>query len=298
MDTWELFERQQFPLYMKIQMSLDRIHQWYKYYNGKVYVSFSGGKDSTVLLHLVRSIYPNVLAVFVDTGLEFPEIRNFVKSIPNVFWLKPRLSFREVIDKYGYPIISKDQACAIDRFRNTKDHRQRFYRLYGFPNGKKGMISKKWQYLLDLDIKISDKCCYFLKHYPLNKFVKTFKMFPITGMMASESNNRKNQYVRQGCNNFTSTIPISWPIAFWTDKDIWDYIKIHNVNYSSIYDLGYKRTGCMFCMFGVHLEKLKDNRFLKMKITHPSQYDYCINKLGCGKALDAIHVYYGKRVAM
>lgn len=58
-----------------------------------------------------------------------------------------------------------------------------------------------------------------------------------------------------------------------------------------LYTTGCDRTGCMFCMFGVHLEK-EPNRFQRMKITHPKQYDYCINKLGCGAVLDYIGVKY------
>ena len=66
---------------------------------------------------------------------------------------------------------------------------------------------------------------------------------------------------------------------------------MHSIAYSEIYDMGEKRTGCMFCMFGVHLEK-GENRFQRMKKTHPKQYDYCINKLGCGEVLDFIGVEY------
>ena len=76
-------------------------------------MSFSGGKDSTVLLDLVRRICPDVPAVFVDTGLEYPELREFVKTIPNVIWLKPEMNFRIVIEIYGYPSISKNVSRAV-----------------------------------------------------------------------------------------------------------------------------------------------------------------------------------------
>ena len=86
-----------------------------------MYISFSGGKDSTVLLNIVRKLFPEIPAVFVDTGLEYPEIRDFVKSINNVVWLRPKMNFKSVIKKYGFPIISKEQSCAISRYKNTKD---------------------------------------------------------------------------------------------------------------------------------------------------------------------------------
>ena len=98
---------QSWSLERKIQVTQTRIIEWYQKNNGKVYVSFSGGKDSTVLLDLARRIYPDVPAVFIDTGLEYPELREFVKTIQNVTWLKPEMNFRKVIEKYGYPVISK-----------------------------------------------------------------------------------------------------------------------------------------------------------------------------------------------
>lgn len=79
MKLYELRQKQSLPLESKIEMSLRRIKEWYSENQGAVYVAFSGGKDSTVLLHLVRSLYPEVPAVFVDTGLEYPEIREFVQ---------------------------------------------------------------------------------------------------------------------------------------------------------------------------------------------------------------------------
>ena len=111
----ELYQWQALPLSIKVLMTKERIRNWVNEYGEDgVYVSFSGGKDSTVLLHIVRSMYPNVKAVFVDTGLEYPEIRDFVKTFDNVEWLKPKMNFRQVIEKYGYPFISKEVSNNVD----------------------------------------------------------------------------------------------------------------------------------------------------------------------------------------
>lgn len=105
----DLYQLQGLPLDLKVRMTKDRIRQWINAYGEDgVYVSFSGGKDSTVLLHLVREEYPNIKAAFIDTGLEYPEIRQFVKRFDNVDWLKPKMNFKKVIEKYGYPFISKE----------------------------------------------------------------------------------------------------------------------------------------------------------------------------------------------
>ena len=110
----ELEEMQRLPLQRKIQITTARIIEWYQHYDGKVYVAFSGGKDSTVLLDIVRRIYPDVPAVFSDTGLEFPEVREFVKSCENVTIVRPEMNFRKVIEVYGYPVISKRVADTVE----------------------------------------------------------------------------------------------------------------------------------------------------------------------------------------
>ena len=76
----DLKTMQAWSLERKIQVTQTRIIEWYQKFNGKVCVSFSGGKDSTVLLHIARQLYPDIEAVFVDTGLEYPEIRAFCQD--------------------------------------------------------------------------------------------------------------------------------------------------------------------------------------------------------------------------
>lgn len=112
-DAERLKELQSLPLYRKIMITQTRIMDWYQHYDGNVCVSFSGGKDSTVLLHIARQLYPDIPAVFSNTGLEYPEIQRFVKSFDNVDIVTPSMNFGEVISTYGYPIIGKEVAEAI-----------------------------------------------------------------------------------------------------------------------------------------------------------------------------------------
>lgn len=290
MNPGDLAQRQSLPLEAKIILSQQRIRRWYEYWEGNAYISFSGGKDSTVLLYLVRELYPEVPAVFINTGLEYPEIVQFAKSVDNVIEIRPEMSFKQVIEKYGYPVISKEQASYIEEYRNTKSEKLRDKRLNGNKSGR-GKISKKWLYLIDAPFKISAKCCDILKKKPATKFEKEMGLHPIIGNLASESAKRVQDYLKFGCNAFEAKRPISRPLGFWTDEDIWNYIRQYKIPYSKIYDMGYDRTGCMFCMFGCHLEK-EPNRFQRMKVSHPQLYEYCITKLGLGNVLDYINVKY------
>lgn len=126
----DLSVMQAWPLERKIRVTQAKIIEWYHHYGGKVAVSFSGGKDSTVLLDLARRAFPDIPAVFVDTGLEYPEIREFVKTVPNVTWLRPEMPFSKVISQNDrHPVCLR---LRRDRGEKRQDdhHRREAHRLY------------------------------------------------------------------------------------------------------------------------------------------------------------------------
>jgi len=296
MRLWQLKQRQGHPLEIKIEMSKKRVREFYEAVNGKICIAFSGGKDSTVLLHLVRSVYPKTPAIFINTGLEYPEIVAFVKTIENVITIKPTRTFREVITRFGYPFPSKEQANYIHRVRHTDSEAVKKRYLEGIrPDGRTTLfkVAEKWKFLVDAPFEVSDYCCDVLKKRPVWKFLKKAGLSQILGTMASEGFLRAKQYLNTGCNVFKSGYAYSTPLAFWMEEDIWDYIKKFDLAYSDIYNKGYDRTGCMFCMFGVHMEK-GANRFQRMKKTHPRLWNYCINYLKCGEVLDYAGILHGK----
>lgn len=264
----------------KIALTERRLSQFYYHYKGNVYISFSGGKDSTALLHLARNLFPDIKAAFIDTGLEYPEIRDFVKQAENVDWVKPQKTFKQVIDQYGYPVVSKEVAQKINDIRTTKSDKFRNKRLYGDAKGN-GKLPEKWKYLIDAPFKISGTCCEALKKRPAKKYEKETGLHAIVGTMAAESYLRKTQWLRGGCNSFSTSRPMSAPMSFWTEEDVLKYLSDFNVEYSKIYDMGEKRTGCMFCMFGCQFDDEDGiQRFERMKTSHPKQYTYCMDNLG------------------
>ena len=341
----DLKQMQGLPLEAKIIMTQQRIRQWYEHWDGMVYVSFSGGKDSTVLKHIVDGMYDDVPSLFVNTGLEYPEIQRFAMKQPNVVTVRPEMCFDEVLKKYGYPVVSKEVSKVVASAKNGPDGKWKtrcLEMLNGerkMPDGSKSMFNKKkWKFLLDANFPISNKCCDVMKKKPAKKYEKETGRKAIVGTMAAESKLREQSWVKHGCNAFTSSRPMSQPLSFWTEQDIYHYIKKFDVPYCSVYgdivtkdpdgneydapaeylDLfegmggesklqttGCNRTGCIFCLFGCHLEK-EPNRFQRLKETHPRQYEYCIgggemvdgkwqpNKegLGLGKVLDYIGVKY------
>lgn len=343
----ELEQMQSLPLDLKISMSNTRLRFWFQKWGNDVYVSFSGGKDSTVLSDLVarfcKDYYYQLTLVFLDTGLEYPEIRKFVPRFAdwlrntynievNLVIVKPNMTFKQVIQEVGYPIGSKKIARMIYYCKHPTEKNAATRHLYLTGEKRDGTISKsfklskRWIPMIDSKFEISDKCCEIMKKKPAKQFEKKTGMKGIVGTMACESNFRKETWMQYGCNAFEARRPQSKPLSFWTEQDILEYIIKYNLPYASVYGdiigkdengnvyektslkklaeqkdgitrnikletTGCQRTGCMFCMFGCHLEK-QPNRFQKMKETHPTIYNYCMKPVEeGGLGLDKILTY-------
>lgn len=297
--TYEVMkQRQALPLEAKIVFTQKKIREWYEHWRGDVYVSFSGGKDSTVLLDIVKGMYPDVPAVFCDTGLEYPEVRELALRKADVV-LKPEMTFKAVLEQYGYPIPSKEQACFIRQARHSSTEHMRNLRM----GDGRFSVSTRWFPLIHAPFEVSEKCCDVMKKRPFNKYAKESGRKRMTGMMASESAIRERSYLKTGCNSFVDSNPKSMPMAVWLEQDVLQYIVDRGIEYASCYgeivDDGSgklhctreDRTGCMFCMFGIQYDGTP-NRFQRMERDYPKQYDYCINKLGIGAVLDYVGIPY------
>jgi 3'-phosphoadenosine 5'-phosphosulfate sulfotransferase (PAPS reductase)/FAD synthetase len=216
---------QSLPLNLKIAMSKRRIRDFIREYGESgVCVSVSG-KDSSALLHLIREDYPNVKGVFVDTGLEFPSVKECNAKKENVDIVRPEKDFRTVLIEYGYPIIGKEVASKIEEVRSKPNG----YARKNFDPG--GELAKqnspyyygKYRFLIDAPFKISAKCCSKIKKAPLKKYEKKNDLKPFIGTLVEESRIRRTAWLRQGCTVFGKNAK-SMPLSFWTENDVLQYI--------------------------------------------------------------------------
>jgi len=241
----ELRQLTELPLSIKVDLTRQRIREWVNHYGlDNTYISFSGGKDSTVLMDIARELYPGMKAMFVDTGLEYPQIRTFVKGYDDVDIVRPRMNFRDVIVKYGYPIISKEVSEALHGARiyldtNGRRYAYRMEKLCGEAVDKNGQPSSynlsKWRFLLDAPFLISHMCCVVMKKTPAHRYYRETGRVGITGQQANESRLRREQWMRHGCNGFDLKIPVSNPMSFWTSEDVLAYISYRKLDIASPY---------------------------------------------------------------
>lgn len=259
----------------KFQRSIAKISEWYSRWNNEVYVSFSGGKDSTVLSDICakwcKVIEKPLYLVFVNTGLEYPEIQAFVKEYAQYLRykhgievvleiLRPKMRFDEVIKKYGYPIIGKRQANTVSLARKNLEDNVYSLRLsligvsveeaisIGLKMPSDDVIERykrassgsmfnvhKYRDLLTADFKISDLCCHVMKKTPFYEYQKRTGRKPILATMAEESMLREKSWLQNGCNAFDGKQPRSAPMSFWTEQDVLQYIKEEQLPIASVY---------------------------------------------------------------
>lgn len=279
MTLAELREKQSWTLPQKVQHAMDVISTFVSRMGGldKVYISWSGGKDSTVLLDIARRMYPDILAVFCATGNEYPDIMKFVRDAKkdgaNIQIIRPKMTPREVWAKYGFPLVGKDIARYIHDIRSNPNSKSSQLRLN---KSSRFGISDKWKYLVSEPYDTHNICCHKLKEEPMHRFNKESGRFPIIGVMASESKRREVDYINNGnCNYFNGKRPKSQPLSIWTDSDIWAYIDRFNLPIAEIYHKGAQRTGCMGCGFGAQFAD--DTRFRVLLANYPKCYDMVMN---------------------
>lgn len=283
----------------KVTQACHRIEELYNETDGHCYASFSGGKDSTVILALIKmceevyTIPPNAIpAVFVNTGIELGVTVGFVKWVkenyyPNVQIIRPEKSFDWVLKNCGKPIRSKLKSEFLMRWKKQK-RSESVYRNFIFGKTKTGKnasrtkLADKDMHMLSDDFPImpSKKCCDILKKNPLKKYAKENHMNGVGyGIRVEEGGARSlNAYerVEKGgkiCTEINKDgFVYKMPIIDWTDDDVEQFIEKYNVPLSDAYTkYGFTRTGCCACPFALdvghglkYLHGFEPNRYKAM----------------------------------
>jgi len=219
-----------------------------KRHKDNIAVACSFGKDSIVMLHIALKLDPNIKVVFANTGVEFPETLEYKDKLKkewnlNLFETKPIKTFWECLDEYGLPRIRGE-----GKFREPK-------------------------------------CCYYCKNKPAQILYKKLGIRAVfVGITRAESHQRAMLIERyNNCNKskddlkfcgqryytYTQDLWKYLPIAYWKDKDIWDYFKINNIPINEVYTKWngiYKRCGCLPCTSYRHWED-------KLSVTHPILFE-------------------------
>ncbi len=306
----DLLQMQSLPLDAKIRMTARRISVFCD--SEDAYLSISGGKDSRVLDDLERRfVKSGIPRVFINTGLEYRSVRECGTKYADVV-LRPEKNFREVLTEYGYPVISKEVAQTITEARiglKNGKNQKRIEMLNGTLKKKDGTKSifniPHYKFLLDAPFRISHKCCDVMKKKPAKKYEKETGRLPILATMAEESRLRLQKWLLHGCNAFDMKRPQSTPMAFWTENDVLEYIFKYKIDYAecygdivpqvdesqiegqmNLYDIthnyegcrfcttGCKRTGCIFCLFGI---RQTPNKILQLEKQDKKLADYVLN---------------------
>lgn len=309
------------PLKDKIIFSKTRIKEFLEFCKKEnekeILVSFSGGKDSTVLLNLVCQVvdkeFPTDFKIIPAYAMEitFPETIKFIKEtitemqkrfsfLANILLVQPKKPWKEILHNYGFPIFSKQISVLLSRARNATRRTQVIDWVLGIKPSKKFRIIKKRLFLLDKDMNyyidengnkksyyFSERCCDYvkggLKHEKRPNFV---------GTMASESEFRKKSWIDYGCNIFEKNALKSRPLSIWNSSDVWNFVKQEKIKMNPCYQFDgekpmlFNRLGCSACPLGVHLEThLKNkynikNRFEKLKDWNYNLYISQVKKTG------------------
>lgn len=259
---------------LAVTEAIERIHKAYNLTNGEIYLSFSGGKDSTVLAELVKmaKLPTDIPFVFANTGLEFDAIQEFVKEYdyPNIVIVKPRKPMGKIIKEYGKPAISKMKSELLYRYQKQLRQGKEPMDLAtvrqlitakaeknGVLTGKPTQVAlaQKHYHLLheDLEYKIANKCCEYMKKKPFVDFEKENNMKgAIAGIRVAEGGVRFMTY--KSCTMTKKKHGIdftfSTPIYDWSDELMEMFIEEYDVKLSKAYtEYGCIRTGCVGCPF-------------------------------------------------
>ncbi|MCI6140943.1 MAG: hypothetical protein SPC27_06330 [Bacteroides uniformis] len=264
-----------------------------------------GGLDSIVLLLFLRHIGIDVPAISVS-ALEDKSIQRIHREL-GVISIPPGKPKVQILQEYGFPVISKKIAGRIDTLqRPTEKNKTVRHAIITGECGAQGHYAKnsrmklpqKWLELFAgyenetenvnykiAPFKVSNKCCLYMKEQPCDRWAKEHKSRPYLGLMASEGGHREEALTEHGCNYFGKGVIRSAPFAPFLRQDLLQlaldlkapvpeiYGTIERRPDGTLYTTGAQRTGCSMCGFGVHMET-RPHRFDRLRVRNPKEWEF------------------------
>lgn len=250
-------------LFDRVNAIKDFINQ---YGEDKFYISFSGGKDSTVLSHLVDMALPNnkIPRVFINTGIEFNLVYKYVSELSKVdsriVIIKPSKSIKKTLEEEGYPFKSKIHSTKLGLWQRGYRNSQSVVRYIESSSSDYGCPKKlKYQFTDDFTLKVSERCCTRLKKEPAKIWSrKNKKKIAMLGLRMEEGGMRANrpECVSYKHGEVVKFSPLKKVKEDWID---W-YIEKYNIKLCDLYypPYNFTRTGCKGCPFNLGLQKELD----------------------------------------
>lgn len=276
----ESLNENEFILFDRIE-KIKQINQEYDLLNNS-YISFSGGKDSTILHYLIDMALPNnnIPRVFINTGIEYKAIVEFVKNLQKeddrIIIVNSGVNIKQMLEKYGYPFKSKEHSLKVSEWKKGSRSKSIMNYKNGFDNIKSSRFQcpKKllYQYNDDFKLKLSNKCCYKLKKEVVTKWEKASKkVITITGMRKAEGGQRAGM----NCLVTKKDKVVKFhPLSIIKDSfEDW-FLKQYQIKLCKLYypPYNFKRTGCKGCPFALDLKDILEN----MRLYFPDEYEQCL----------------------
>lgn len=235
----------------------------------KATASISGGKDSAIIYYLckmAREREPSLDITFihVNTGMELIASTKWIKQHPDIISLRPTTSMVQHIKLNGVPCVSKLKDEFISRWQRNPESRSGVGAKRILTTGqysdqaKTGTMAKLNKHLISeifekgTDLKISGKCCQYLKKDPMILYNKENNIeVSITGMRKAEGGARSISMKSCFTTDKKGHTKLH-PIYDWSNETVEDFIRVYDVRLSDAYTIyGMTRTGCVGCPYGL-----------------------------------------------
>ncbi len=235
----------------------------------KSYISFSGGKDSTVLSALFDIALPgnNIPRVYINTGIDYRAIYDFVKEFgerdKRLAIIQPSQNIRQMLEENGYPFKSKEHSQKVALYQRSGETKT--VKNYLGKGNKKTFLCPnvvKYNFTPDFTLKVSDKCCYKLKKEPVAKWAKeNNRPITVTGIRQGEGGLRQSVtscavFYDDKCkelHKFHPLLPVN-------DDFIEQFAAKFKIKFCSLYypPFNFKRTGCKGCPYSTDIQRQLD----------------------------------------